>query len=773
MPRRARQLSAVLAACAALGLSACGAVQSRTPPAPQPATAFAQALHDALVGNMRGRTILRRHPRALAASIKASLQDSPFVLLSGDPYVSLVYLLPRKLAVPIVEQAIEHFGIGLYLDYTVPRSFLLNEIRSGPPWAAAEALDLALQPRYVKTKGAASLVADDSAFWLKAYEAAPASIAAVAPWTFSGSPAFLQQVLSDPRIAPALKESILGHAFLGQGSVPVLERYIKGAPPSALTEAALLDLVQNGAPGSVRELAAFSDRYHTFPGVFWPASVMTAVQGADPHGYIAQGMAAVSRLTGAAYVDTARCNPPRPYCAFWIEGPAQYDPRELGAWQSLLGRFGQHPGSDDIAYIIGRIDEIDHRYGAAVLAFDRSLALPDGDMGYDAASRLVWVLDVEMTSAEIARLVPSAPQALRPALRYAIAVHQLRDGNYGPAIQGLKAANHDIPALTRSLQAIGYGPTPFLNYFLPWQERAATELRKAASAAATPEGAFRLARYVFERPLLYYLGLWQEGRSGYIAFGSDSTIPTPAWQRYQARFNNYAVAARLYAKAASMAGASGGLKAMDLYGEGESLVELWNYGSGTDLFPPDELYSRAESLLRRAAAADPHGSVGGSALMSLYYMTGKRALLSQVIEQHPGTSAAYDAKLREEKRYAYTAEPPPLRQNVDFQPLYTSNRLSAGEKKAIDAAHGTDSAIVGKETLLVLAPHLPPGSEPGIDWVQETAPGDLLVQWGTYDPATVPGLQPVYFQGRAYARVFGVFRKVRFEQVNFPPSFQW
>jgi hypothetical protein len=43
------------------------------------------------------------------------------------------------------------------------------------------------------------------------------------------------------------------------------------------------------------------------------------------------------------------------------------------------------------------------------------------------------------------------------------------------------------------------------------------------------------------------------------------------------------------------------------------------------------------------------------------------------------------------------------------------------------------------------------------------------VQWSTYVPQDVPGLQPVYFPGRAYARVFGVFRKVRFQRVNYGP----
>jgi len=771
-PGRGRGLRAALASLAALGLAACGALPSRpTSTAHEPSAAFAAALQEALQGDMRGSAVLRRDPKDLLAALKGSLKDPVSVALEGDPYLSLASLLPRKLAVPVVEQAVERQGLAPY-DYQLPHAFLLREIRSGPPWAAATALGMALQPRYVKGAEAGN----DTAFWLQALGAAPAGIAGVVSWNFAGSAAFLQRVLADPRIAPPVKVAVLGSGSLGPGSVPVLESFVRGAPASALKEQALLDLAADGAPGSVQELAAFTDRQHAFPGVIWPATVMTAVRGADPHGYIAQGMAAVSRLTGTAYVDTARCSPQRPSCPLWIEGPAQYDPQDLSAWRSLLGRFARHPGSDDIAYTIGRIDEIDHRYGDAVLAFYEALSLPDGDMGYDAASRLLWVLDVEMDSEGIARLIPSAPEPLRAALRYALAVHQLREGRYGQAIAGLKAVRRHIPALAQALGRALYGwaaPTPFLEDFIPWQLSAAEQLRADAARAGGPEGAFRLARYAFQRPLLYYLGLWQGGRAGYIAFSSGGTIPSPAWMRYQAQSNNYAVAARLYARAEGMAGTGAALRAKDLYGEGESLVALSDYGAGTDLYPPAELDARAKSLLRAAAAADPHGGVGGDALMSLYYMTGDKGLLREVIRQHPGTSAAYDAKLREEPQHAYHVQAPPAHPAVDFQPLYTSNRLFAAERRAMGATPATSGVVVGRETLLVLAPGLPSGIEPAIESVQETAPGELLVQWGTYSPAAVPGLQSVYFPGRAYARVFAVFRRVRFQRVDTPPSFGW
>jgi hypothetical protein len=773
MTTRPSRLHVALAIVAAIGLSACGARPSHTVQKPaQSSAAFKAALRAALDGNMQQGAVLRRQPNWLAAAIRASLADPLSVELHGDPYLPLVSQLPRRLATPLVEEAIERYGIAPY-SYQLPHAFLLREIRTGPPWAAAAALALAQQPIYVKGVGER----DESTFLLRAYEAAPASIAASAPLGYAGPPGFLAKVLADARITPTIKTAILSLAYIGQGSMPVLERFVRSAPASPLKEQALLDLVLDGAPDSVQELAAFSDRHHDYPGIVWPATVMTAVQQADPRGYIARGMAAVSRLTGTAYVDTARCDPPAPYCAFWIEGPEQYDPNDLAAWQSLLARFDQHPGADDIAYTIGRIDEIDHRYGAAVLAFYRALSLPDGDMRYDAASRLLWVLDVEMSSGAISRLMPTAPGSLQPVLRYARAVHLLREGRYDRAIADLVRTTEHLPALYRSLSGrmsgMGYAlPKSYLDSFIAWQLQAASKLRAAAHAAGTPQGAFVLAQYTFQNELLYYLGLWQGGRAGYIAFGSGNTIPSPAWLRYQDQFINYAVAARLYARAAGMSG-NRALKAKDLFGEGESLVELMQYGAGADLYPPLELLGKAKALLRAAATADPHGSIGGSALMSLYYLTGAKPLLNRVIKDYAGTAAAYDAKLRLEPRHAYRPLAPPAGPNMDFQPLYTSNRLSVAERRALSRPNATGGIVLGSETILVLAPNLPHGTQPAIESVRETAPGHLLVQWGTYDPATVPGLQPVYFQDRAYARVFAVFHHIRFVRVNLPPVFGW
>lgn len=764
-----RVLSGALALCVLAGCGAARSSPAAKPPSPSPAVQA--AIGEALAGNGRGVSVLRAHPRQLAAAIRASFQDPSAVLLGGDPYLSLATDLPRSLGLPIVERALAHFGLFPY-GYTLPHAFLLREIRSGPAWAATGALVLALQPSYVQGQ----VQTDGTAFWLQALEAAPAGAAPAAAWGVSGSPPFLGRVLGDPHIVPAIKLAVLSTLYPAAGSVPVLRRYAEGAADGALKEQALIDLAETGSPSAVSALAAYADRHQAYAGVIWPASVETAVGKADPRGYIAQGMAAVSALTHAPYADTARCSPQRPYCAFWLVGPSQYDPRELTAWQALLGTFGRHPGSDDVAYIIGRIDEIDHRYGDAVLAFYRALALPDGDMRYEAANRLLWVLDVEMTSQDVSRLTPRAPAALAPLLRYAAGVHLLREGRDDAAIRDLQASVAAGKRLQQALSAVldgaGYGaPTPFLTYFVRWQLGAAVTLRRLNASAGTPEGAFRLARYTYRTPLLYYLGLWQGGRSGYIAFGSGGTIPSPAWMRYQREFNQDAVAARLYARAARLAGSDIALRAKDLYGEGESLVALADYGSGTDLVPPLQVAARAEGLLRQAAQADPHGSVGGAALMSLFYLTGQRSLLGVVRKEYPGTSAAYDAALREEPRYAYAAAALPPEPAVDFEPLYTSNRLRPVERAAIAASRSTAAHVLGRETLLVVAPRLPAVEEPAIESVQETVQGTLIVHWGTYRPAQVPGLAPVLFPGKACARVFWDFAKVRFAEVATPPSF--
>ena len=768
---KTRHAPALMAALAALTLAGCGGAAVRTHPsaagsASSSSSAFARAYRSALARSLQGMPpsaaaakVLRARPRQFARAIQASLEQVPLsTVLQNAQGWSLLSDLPGSLARPIAEEAIGRYGVAPPSGVSVPTAFLLSEIRHGPPWAVRASV----QTLFMDGHAPASVE-------LAALAAIPAADAADAQagYYLPSSPAWLAQVLADASITDAVKQAILGETYaVAPSSYPLLRRYASTGQDPALAEQILVLLAQDGAPGAVGELAAFTDRHHTFAGIVWPASLMLAVKRTDPHGYIAQGMADVSALTGTPYTDVHRCIPQRDQCGLYLEGQAQYDPARLPQWQALLTRLQGHPGSDDIAYIIGREEEIGHHYGQAVLAFDQALALPDGGMQYDAASRLVWVLDVEMTSKGIEQLIPAAPQRLRPLLGYAAAVHLLREGRYAKAVAGLNSLATNAQALAAALPGISYEATPFLQYFVAWQLRAGEHLEALAKAKSTAEGAFRLAQYNFQNPLLYYMGLWQGTRAGYIAFASGGTYPSPAWMRYQAQFNNYAVAARLYARAADLAGKNAAQRATDLYGEGESLVELSHYGSGSDLYPPYELERRAESLLRAAAAADPRAGVAAKALMSLYYLTGDKALLARVEKGYPGTASAYDAKLRQEPRYRYTVQPlgsAPL----DFQPLWTTNLLSRGERAALRSISGTGSAVLGQETLLRIAPKLPPGEEPTVVWVRETAPGTLLVQWDTYNPSDVPGLQKVYFPGQAYARVFGAFTKVRFQQVDY------
>lgn len=767
MARLSLRSIAVLVALVAIAVTACG-TGAPSPgvaaaPPPKPPSAFDLAFQSALAQIRQGgslnrntRSLLPSDPKELAAAITANIAQG---VLSGGRIggsaLDLLSYLPPAQAIAVGEEAVSRDGVAPP-RYPLPPAFLLQEIRGGPAWAVQAALQSAMQDQ-----GAGST------FWLTALESVPRSDAKIAAemYYLPGSPTFLQRILTDPRISAAVKRGVLAtQYFVSPAAFPALDRALQAATDPALKEQILVDLAENGAPGAVTALAEFTDHSGTFAGVVWPATLMSAVKNADPRGYIAQGMDAVSALTGTAYVDIHRCIPHTTQCGFYLEGQPQYDPAKLAEWQTLLGRLGQHPGSDDIAYVIGRIDEIDHHYAQAVLAFNRALYLPDGGMQSAATSRLVWVLDVEMTSAQIAAFIPSAPSGLRPVLRYAEAVHLLREGHYAQAAAGLAAVEREGAAISAALPGIS-PPSAFLTLFIPWQLQAAKALARLARGKASPIGAFRLAQYNFQRPLLYYLGLWQGSRDSYIAFFSGGTTPTPAWLRYQTQFNNYAVAEELYAVAASIAAEDPALRATDLYGEAESLIELMNYGAGTDLYPPYELFSRAKGLLQAAAKAAPHAGVGGKAMMSLYYLTGNRTLLSAVIKDHPGTSAAYDAKIRLKPSGAYTAYLPGGALALDFQTVWTSNRLSAKERAAMRAMSGTTSRIIGRETLLQIAAKLPNGSEPMVVGVQETAPGKILVQWSSYTPADVPGLQPVYFAGRSYARVFAAFHSVRFQKV--------
>lgn len=742
--------------------------ESTAPPQP---SAFQRAYETALASPWplpaQLRTVLAAHPEAWSQALSHTLFGDP-VDSADQRYQALNMLadLPPQLAIPLAERALTAFGETIP-GMELPGAFLLDQVRHGSAWAQAAAL------------GQITFQSQDVSIVLPALEAIPSATldrTTESLYQCTLSPPTIRAALADRRIPDSLKAAMIQREFFQAGDQSMLEQAVRQTNDPQLQEAALVQLAWLGAPGAAAQLGRLSDSVHAIPGIVWPAQVMTAVKGADPRGYIARGMDAVSSLLGEAYVDIDRWKPSDPYYA-WLTTPDQYDPAQLPAWRSLLRTWGGHPGADDIAYIIGREEELLHHYRRAAESFWQAASLPDGDMGVTSCQRLLFVLDVEATRGDLAQMLNDGlPPGMVPLVRYALAVHDLRRGSYPEALGLLQQTAAD--AGTIASQA----PTSFLSwqspqapsfftYFLPWQTARAKELASLAQAATTPEGKLAQARYVFDHSLLYYFGAWQGGRATYLAFGLGQSVISPAWIRYQGQMNNYAVAEGLFAAVAQDAQATAQERAQGIYGEAASLAELSNYGADTDIMPPLELRQLTDQVVQQVLEVAPQAKVAPQALMSLFYLTGDQSILPSVLQRYPGTPAAYDAKLRLEPRHHYTVSPnyPVFHDgtaNVDFQTLCTWQDL-APQEQALARPGGKPftAMVVGQRTLLRVAPTgLPPGAEPQIVGVAETGPGKIEVHWGYYFPAQVPGLKQVYFPGVALARVFWPFRQVNFTE---------
>lgn len=269
------------------------------------------------------------------------------------------------------------------LSLQLPEKFLVRQLETGLPKArlAAEA-QLAQQLSNARQAMLQLFVRQPANVWGSSLNNS----------AFYVSARVTQEALADPHVSSETKIAMLRSYYATPQDEPILQSLAAAGQNPALREAALIHLVQLGVAGTAMALGRLSDQVHAFAHFVWPAAVMTAVATADPKGYIATGMNAVAALNGTAYVDTARCQPERPFCAYWLMTSAQYNPTRGGAWRSLLKRYGAHPGADDISYVMGRDEEIMHHYRRAILAFWQALSLPDGDM-YDAAlQRLYYVI---------------------------------------------------------------------------------------------------------------------------------------------------------------------------------------------------------------------------------------------------------------------------------------------------------------------------------------------------------------------------------------------
>lgn len=286
----------------ALLVAGCGVgAGSSQPTRPDP---FAEAFSSELVSLYRGSTdipalrILRRNYPRWAQLISASIFKSPIDSATGGmPALAMLASLPEQLSEPIAKRVMQTFYVTVP-SLRFPAPYLITAIRSGPlPLKSAALMQLLgiecqspKLPAFACVAGLAAVpVADASAVF--GYASYPIDL----------------QAITSLEVSDPVKAMLISRSFFPASEYALISKDAAATGSPEVVEAALIQGVQSGVPGTAVRLAQLSDHHGAYPGIVWPASVMAAVKAADPHGFMASGMTAYSSISHAAYLDTRRC----------------------------------------------------------------------------------------------------------------------------------------------------------------------------------------------------------------------------------------------------------------------------------------------------------------------------------------------------------------------------------------------------------------------------------------------------------------------------------
>ncbi len=377
-----------------------------------------------------------------------------------------------------------------------------------------------------------------------------------------------------------------------------------------------------------------------------------------PDGTLAQGIRQYEQVRGRSYFI-------RPEGGGYEPGGDDYDQpeRAIPRWEAFLRDYPLHPAADDAAYRLARCYEMTGEYEKALYWFNQAVGLGDRDMIYDAEGLFLYVLDVEMTSADFARWDGrSLPAWVAPWAAYSQAVERMRDRDYGQAVEELKAfiAEYDGQDVFQGVfdadpESAMAGRTGGESY--PFWERVKEQLGlaeqlmaldRAAKEAEGPDRArkqYELAAAIYHQPLLYYNHLWRGERQTFFWFGHIKTMGgNEALGRYIARFNHLVQAQAAFAQIdPDQADAETGAKT--LFSMALGYGKLIEYGDeiafyDTDAHLAQQLVETAKALLARY----PDSPLADDGMMLMYDYTGDSAWLDEIVQRYPTGDQADRAK---------------------------------------------------------------------------------------------------------------------------------
>ena len=206
----------------------------------------------------------------------------------------------------------------------------------------------------------------------------------------------------------------------------------------------------------------------------------------------------------------------------------QFKPRkEIPGWKRFIKEYRDHPSINDAYYRLGRCYEIEGDYEKAIDCFIKVLKSPDYDLNYEARKRIIYIMDVELSSRDFERIMKKNPNIIiLPELTYSYGLCLMRDGEYRKALK----------VFTYTIDNFSFWPEDLLIFTDCYYEseknylergikkqikdcKVLAEIQDKIDKAETPSEKagmiYKQGQYLFHRYLTFYNYLWGGGRVWY------------------------------------------------------------------------------------------------------------------------------------------------------------------------------------------------------------------------------------------------------------------
>ncbi|HZG15903.1 MAG TPA: tetratricopeptide repeat protein [Candidatus Bathyarchaeia archaeon] len=428
-----------------------------------------------------------------------------------------------------------------------------------------------------------------------------------------------------------------------------------------------------------------------------------------PSGKLSQGIAAYEAIRGFPYFHQ---QDGEQWYAYESHGDDFANPQKaISQWLAFIEKNPNHPALDDAAYRLARCYQMVGEYERALYWFDRAQNLGDQDLQYDAYGQFLYVLDVNMTAEELARLdTTQLPAWTKGWAEYSLAVEYLRERRYEQASSALQKFIDTYHAKQQGLfahesdsqEGLWQSYYPFwsnVNEQLALAKRAA-QLQDEISQASGAEKAkkqYELAAMISKQPFLYYNHLWRGERQAFFWFGQIKTMDYQvSLDHYIGRFNHLVQATDAFSQI-NLDEADEQTGAKTLFSQMLMNSKCIEYGEEvsfhvTKTMLVQQMLQYGDELLKRY----PESELADDALLLMYHYTKDTGKLEQLLERYPKSDKAAEAsKLLKER--PETASDPTM-ETVPVQKLAEHDwQLPANIKKWVEQSKAKPGHYVMKD----------------------------------------------------------------------------